>query len=152
MYFVIYLFLKYFCFAPSSIPTPTSANGHHFQQQHAAHSQQHLQHQFNGPGSAPAGPSCCSSADSGHHSASGSISGGTGGDFFRRPSSSSSNVQNQSHQQQNYDHLRLHQQSLIKVDFCHYYFTVDINLDRCVILLHQSFLQPPLQNFQIFRL
>jgi hypothetical protein len=113
--------MEYYGFAPSSIPTPASANGHHPQHQHAAHSQQHLQQQFNGPGSAPAGPSCCSSADSGHHSASGSISCGTGGDFFRRPSSSSSNVLNQSHYQQNFDHLRLNQQSLIKVNLCLFY-------------------------------
>ena len=67
---------------------------------------------------APAGPSCCSSADSGHHSASCSVSGVAGGDFFRRPSSSSSsNALNQSHQQQNFDHLRLQQQSLIKVGY-----------------------------------
>nr|CAD2183752.1 unnamed protein product [Meloidogyne enterolobii] len=104
---------KFFGFVPTSIANPASANGHqHLQQQQNINSQQNLQQQqFNGPGSAPAGPSCCSSADSGHHSAGGSVSGGTttGFDYFRRPSSSSSsNVLNQ-----NTDQQRLQQQKKI---------------------------------------
>ena len=97
---------------PTSIANPASANGHqHLQQQQNITQQNLQQQQFNGPGSAPAGPSCCSSADSGHHSAGGSVSGGTttGFDYFRRPSSSSSsNVLNQ-----NTDQQRLQQQKII---------------------------------------
>ncbi|CAK5114488.1 unnamed protein product [Meloidogyne enterolobii] len=105
--------VEFFGFVPTSIANPASANGHqHLQQQQNINSQQNLQQQqFNGPGSAPAGPSCCSSADSGHHSAGGSVSGGTttGFDYFRRPSSSSSsNVLNQ-----NTDQQRLQQQKII---------------------------------------